>query len=64
MQFLVDFDRSEARPEVVLATKRRRRANVKSPIDSPTTVFYKCFLDSNRPSVTVYVFEAIFTVAK
>jgi hypothetical protein len=40
MQFLVVFDRSEVRPEVVLAAGWRRRANLKSPIDSATMVFY------------------------
>jgi hypothetical protein len=34
VQFLVVFDRSEVRPEVVLADSRRRNANLKSPNDS------------------------------
>jgi hypothetical protein len=40
MKFLVVFHCNEVRPQVVLAARRRRRANLKSPIDSPTTVCY------------------------
>jgi hypothetical protein len=38
MQVLAVFNCSEVRPEVVLAARWRRGVNLKSPIDSPTTV--------------------------
>jgi hypothetical protein len=40
MQFLVIFDTSEVRLEVVSAARWRRRANPKSPVDSHITVSY------------------------
>jgi hypothetical protein len=62
MQFLVVFDRSEVRPEVVFVARWRRRANLKSPIDSPTMVSYQRFFDINRLSVTVYVFKRFLSL--
>jgi hypothetical protein len=52
------------RPEVVLAARWRRRANLKSPINSPTTVSYLCFFEIYRLSPTVYMFLAIFWSAE
>jgi hypothetical protein len=39
MQFLVVFATSEVRAAVVSVARWRHRANLKSPIDSPTAVY-------------------------
>jgi hypothetical protein len=57
MQGLVVFNCSEVRPEVVLAARWGHRVNLRSSIDSPTTVCYSCSFDISRLSLTVYVFK-------
>jgi hypothetical protein len=47
MQGLV-FNCSEVRPKVVLAARWRRKVNLKSLTDSPTTVSYQCSFDIYR----------------
>jgi hypothetical protein len=61
---LGDFYHCKLRSEVVLAARWRRRANMESPIDWPTTVCYSCSFDIYRLSLTDYVFYAIFAVWK
>jgi hypothetical protein len=50
VQFSAVFDRCEMRPKVVLTARWRHRANLKSPIDSQTTISFQCFCDTYRLS--------------
>jgi hypothetical protein len=59
------FDRNEVRPEVVLTAMWCCKVNMKSPIDSLTTVFTSVSLTSigcNAVPAMIYVFGVVLTI--
>jgi hypothetical protein len=48
----------------ISAARGRRKPEVKSPVDSPTTVFYSCFVDIYRLFCAVSTLLALLLLSK